>query len=239
MRRPLEYLATWLGLFYLAMLLLLAAPSLWVCCLVLPASRRRAFTQRSITRLFRLYLGSLQRLGWAQLDLQELEALGTAGPMLVAPNHPCLLDAVMLLAYMPKAVCLMKHALMSNPLYSYGARTAGYVANESAVSMVRRVREAVALGEQILVFPEGTRTITPPANQVSGVFALIAKCAELPIQVVYIESESDFLGKQWPLWKAPHLPVRFRAVLGPVIPAGTGPEELKQRVQALYACHFS
>jgi 1-acyl-sn-glycerol-3-phosphate acyltransferase len=238
MRRPFEYAATWLGLLYLAVLLLLAGAGLWLCCLVLPAARRRAFAQLSITRLFRLYLGTLTTLGWAKLDLSQLESLKTAGPMLVAPNHPCLLDAVMLLAHMPKAVCLMKQDLMANPLYGYGARTAGYVANESAVSMVRRVREAVLLGEQILIFPEGTRTITPPANPVSGVFALIAKCAELPIQVVYIESNSNFLGKHWPLWKAPHLPVRYRAVLGPIIPSGTGSEDIKQRVQALYTQHF-
>jgi 1-acyl-sn-glycerol-3-phosphate acyltransferase len=238
MRRPFEYLFTWLGLAYLGFLLIVAGTSLWCCSLLMPVSARRGFAQRSISRLFRLYLGTLRALGWLKLDLTELEELKSAGPMLVAPNHPCLLDAVMLLAYMPRSVCMMKQTLMRNPLYGFGARAAGYVANESAVSMVRKVREARGLGEQILVFPEGTRTVTPPANPLSGVFALLAKCADLPIQVVYIETDSDFLGKHWPLWKAPHLPVHYRAVLGPKLSAEANSECLVQRVQQMYAQHF-
>jgi 1-acyl-sn-glycerol-3-phosphate acyltransferase len=238
MRRPFEYLFTWLGLAYLGILLVLAGLSLWVCCLLMPVRARRGFTQRSISRLFRVYLGTLQTLGWVKLDLTQLADLQSAGPMVVAPNHPCLLDAVMLLAYMPRSVCMMKQALMRNPLYGFGARTAGYVANESAVTMVRKVREASELGEQILVFPEGTRTVSPPANPLSGVFVLLAKCADLPIQVVYIESDSDFLGKHWPLWKAPRLPVHYRAVLGPKISAQANSDSVVHRVQQLYAQHF-
>jgi 1-acyl-sn-glycerol-3-phosphate acyltransferase len=158
--------------------------------------------------------------------------------MVVAPNHPCLLDAVMLLAYMPRSVCMMKQSLMRNPLYAFGARTAGYVANESAVSMVRKVREASELGEQILVFPEGTRTLSPPANPLSGLFALLAKCANLPVQVVYIETDGEFLGKHWPLWKAPHLPVHYRAVLGPKLSAQGNSDSLVLSVQQMYAQHF-
>ena len=105
-RRPFEYLFTWLGLAYLGLLLLGATVSLWVTLWFVAPANHRAFTQRSIARLFRIYLGTLKVLGWVKLDLSQLKALKSQGPILVAPNHPCLLDAVLMLSYMPKAVCL-------------------------------------------------------------------------------------------------------------------------------------
>jgi 1-acyl-sn-glycerol-3-phosphate acyltransferase len=43
---------------------------------------------------------------------------------------------------------------------------------------------------------------------------LIAKLAQAPIQTVFIETDSPYLGKGWPLWRVPPLPLVFTLRLG-------------------------
>jgi 1-acyl-sn-glycerol-3-phosphate acyltransferase len=69
-------------------------------------------------------------------------------------------------------------------------------------------------GGQLVIFPEGTRTVMPPLNAFRPGVTLIAKLAQAPIQTVFIETDSPYLGKGWPLWRVPPLPIVFRLRLG-------------------------
>jgi hypothetical protein len=43
---------------------------------------------------------------------------------------------------------------------------------------------------------------------------LIAKLAQAPIQTVFIDTDSPYLSKGWPLWRVPPLPIVFTLRLG-------------------------
>jgi 1-acyl-sn-glycerol-3-phosphate acyltransferase len=72
----------------------------------------------------------------------------------------------------------------------------------------------VRAGGQLLIFPEGTRTTRKPVNRFKGGFALIAKTARVPVQTVFIETNSPFLSKGWPIFRKPEFPLIYRARLG-------------------------
>jgi 1-acyl-sn-glycerol-3-phosphate acyltransferase len=79
------------------------------------------------------------------------------------------------------------------------------------------IRDAVAslhAGGQLVLFPEGTRTVQTPINPLRPGITLIAHLAEVPIQTVIIETESPYLRKGWPLLRMPPLPIVMRARLG-------------------------
>ena len=85
------------------------------------------------------------------------------------------------------------------------------------LEMVHATKLAIAKLRQnrpLLLFPEGTRTTRQPVNQFRGGFALMAKLAGVPVQTVFIETNSRFLGKGWPLLKKPDLPLVYRVHLG-------------------------
>ena len=68
-----------------------------------------------------------------------------------------------------------------------------------------------------MIFPEGTRTLGYPGNvlnPLSRSTALIATRAGVPVQTVIIEFSSPYLGKGWPLWRKPSLPLTCRVRLG-------------------------
>jgi len=50
---------------------------------------------------FRCYLWLLRWTGAFRFDCAALDALRDAGPLIIAPNHPGLLDAVMILSRLP------------------------------------------------------------------------------------------------------------------------------------------
>lgn len=208
------YVALWYGLALLGLgslaWSLLAVP----LRLVLPARAGRALGRSVIARGFRFYLGALQAVGAARFDVGALDALRGAGPLILAPNHPSLLDAVMLLSRLPQAACVLKAPLADSVVFGAGARLAGYIRNDWAIGMVRHSVDELRDGGQLLLFPEGTRTTRAPVNPFRGAIALIAQQAGVPVQTVFIETDNPFLGKGWPLTRRPRLPLRYRVRLG-------------------------
>ncbi len=170
--------------------------------------------RRTVTVLSRWYLGLLRICGVAECDLRALDALREERTLIIAPNHPCLLDVIMMASRLPHVTCIIKTTLRDNPLYGGGVRLTDYICNQPSLAMIRAAIAAVSDGSPLLIFPEGTRTVTESVNGFKGGFALVAKAARAPVQTVFIETDSAFLGKGWPLWKKPAMPVVYRVRLG-------------------------
>lgn len=181
---------------------------------VLPASLRTRTGRRTIGILFRAFLTMMSTSGVMKLDLSQLDSLRGQPGLVIAPNHPSLLDAVFVIAHVPEVSCIMKAEIWDNAVLGGGARLAGYIRNDSVNTMVRSSARELRAGWPLLVFPEGTRTRSSPINDFKGGFALIAKVARAPIQTVFIETDSPFLSKGWPLLKKPRFPLVYRARLG-------------------------
>jgi len=181
---------------------------------VLPLERGAAVGRRGIMIGFRLYAWSLSVTGTYQLDLSAIDALREGPPLILAPNHPCLIDALLILTRHPNIVCVMKAALMRNLFLGAGSRLARYVKNESSRQMVKESVAHLRHGGVLLLFPEGTRTTRAPINPLVGSVGLIAKHAGVPVQALIIETDSPYLSKGWPLFRRPSLPIIYRVRLG-------------------------
>ena len=152
--------------------------------------------------------------GMLRLEGEALDALRDEPGLIVAANHPSMLDALMLVARLPKSACIMKASLMRNPFLGPGARLARYIRNDSPRGMVRLAVDDLRAGGQLVLFPEGTRTTEQPLNAFHSALTLISKRAEAPIQAVLIDTDSPYLSKGWPLWRLPPLPIVFTVRLG-------------------------
>jgi 1-acyl-sn-glycerol-3-phosphate acyltransferase len=182
---------------------------------VLPPKVSRRIGPALVTGFARRYIALLSAGGKVKFDLAELDALqGEAGGLVIAPNHPSMLDAVMIVSRLPRVVCIAKAQLWDNPLLGGGMRMAGYIRNDAPVKLTKLAAARLEEGQQLLLFPEGTRTTRRPVNGLRGGFALTAKLAGVPVQTVFIEASSPFLGKGWPLFKKPDFPLVYRVRLG-------------------------
>jgi 1-acyl-sn-glycerol-3-phosphate acyltransferase len=182
--------------------------------LILPRRIGTAVGRRGIMAGFRLYSWSLWITGTYRLDLRAIDSLKAGPPLILAPNHPALIDALLILTRHPNLVCVMKSQLMNNVFLGAGSRLAGYVRNEPSRQMIKESVAHLQAGAVLLLFPEGTRTTRAPINPLAGSVGLIAKYAKVSVQTLLIETDSPFLSKGWPLFKRPELPITYRVRLG-------------------------
>lgn len=239
MRRTLrhcrEYIALDLALFLLGAGCLAWSAAALPLTVLLPRELGLRIGRRGISVGFRLYLWAVEMLGACRFNLADIDCLRGAGPLVIAPNHPSLLDALMILSRLPDTVCILKAGLIDNVFMGAGARLAGYIRNDWFVGVIKCALQELADGYHLLVFPEGTRSAGDSLLEFKGSAALIACRAKVPVQTLIIEADSRFLGKGWPLYRRPDMPVNFRIRLGERFEPGDDPQALNQRLQQYFA----
>jgi 1-acyl-sn-glycerol-3-phosphate acyltransferase len=209
-----ETVRLYLGYLVLALICMVISLAALPMRLALPRSSRKRMGRRLIGGAARTYLAFLAWIGACRFDLEALDELRGAPPMMIAPNHPSLLDALLILSGVPDATCIMKADIVNSMLYGAAARLAGYVRNTPLRTMVQSAVDDLHQGSHVLLFPEGTRTTRFPVGRLQGTTALIAKNAGVPVQTVFIETDSGFLGKGWSLLWTPRMPITCRVRLG-------------------------
>ena len=214
LRSTYGYLVVYSGLLVFGLMCLVWSGTAGLLSHLLSEERGRVLGRWVTSYGFRCYLQLVALTGAFRFDLRALDALREAGPLIIAPNHPSLLDAVMVLSRLPNVACVMKADLINNRIYGASARLAGYIRNDDFIGGVTQAVEDLEAGGQLLLFPEGTRTTRAPINRLKGGAPLVSKRSGVPIQTVLIETTSPFLSKGWPLHRIPSMPVCYRARLG-------------------------
>jgi 1-acyl-sn-glycerol-3-phosphate acyltransferase len=214
LKRARDYLTTYLLLAILAVMIIGWTVAALLLLSPLPRRWRRAGARRSMMRGFRLFARFLTLSGACELDLTAIDALRGGPPLILAPNHPTSMDAILFLTRHPDLACILKPALLNNLFLGAGARLAGFIRSDPPLRMIKDAVAELERGAVVLLFPEGTRTTRHPVNALTGSVAVIARRARAPIQVALIETDSPYLGKGWPILKAPRLPIRYRVRLG-------------------------
>ncbi len=203
---------TGFGCYGVMALVVLAA--CWLVALPVRGERRKRRCQYLVYVAFKWWEAIMERIGVFHVDFPEIEAIRTLRGTIIAPSHPSLIDAPHFLARMPRLTCLMKKSVLQNPFMGRSSKLAGYLPNDHGREFIRLGRDALRAGDNLLIFPEGTRTVAPPVNPFKNGFALMAKLAEAPVQTVFIEMSYPYLGKRWKLTRLPVFPVQIRIRLG-------------------------
>ncbi|MGH7997398.1 MAG: lysophospholipid acyltransferase family protein [Opitutaceae bacterium] len=184
-------------------------------CLVLllfsrPRERFGGWVRAAIRRLFQVWTAWLEFAGLVAFEWDAPPGR-LARPAIYVANHPSLLDATFLLSRLPDAITIFKARLLDNPLLGPAARLAGYAPGNAGVDLIRRLADEAAGGRTVLIFPEGTRT-APAAdcNELKPGFALIARRARLPVEVLVIRANRDLLPRGGAWWRAPRAPSLYR-----------------------------
>ena len=203
---------------------------------LLPAAAGSRLGRAGISRGYALFWAVAQGVGMMRIDSRALHGLAAQpGGLIVAANHPSMLDALLVVACLPRGVCIMKASLMRNLFLGTGARLARYIRNDSPHGMISDAVQSLREGAQLVVFPEGTRTVRRPVNAFLPGITLIAQRAQVPIQTVIIETDSPYLGKGWPIWRTPPAVVSFKLRLGERFAPQADHAELLRTLEGYFA----
>jgi len=195
--------------------------------------RRSLLARRIIHHLFRAFVALMCGLGLCSVEVRQRERLQRRG-LLILASHPSLIDVVFLMALVRDADCIVKAALLRNPFTRGPVRAAGFVCNDSGPGMIDDCVASVRSGNNLIVFPEGTRT---PAGMALGRLqrgaAHLAMRGELPITPVRITCTQQMLGKTDKWWRVPRQAGHFVIDVGDDIPVDL--HSAKSGAQALAA----
>jgi 1-acyl-sn-glycerol-3-phosphate acyltransferase len=229
-----SYICVYPGLVFLAILCLgwslIALPAYYL----LPARTGTRVGRFVISAGFGLFLGLVKWMGAFNFDLQELAELRQESGVILAPNHPQLIDALILLTCHRNMVCVMKTQLMKSVLLSAGSRLARFIGNTPPRRMIKQAVAALEDGGVLLLFPEGTRSVNAPINELQMSVGVIAKHAKCPVLTILIETDAPYLGKGWPLLRVPQLPITYRVRLGRRFDAPTDARQFTQELEAYF-----
>lgn len=156
------------------------------------------FTQKVIKYAFRTFIEGLKLWGVMTYEVKNLHKLEHSYGELVVANHPCLLDVVMLIAFMPRANCVVKQALWQNPFTHAPVKSAGYILNQGSQAFIDACIDKLQTQQagSLIIFPEGTRTERQQMlNDFQRGAANIAVRANVPIRPVLIRCTPSTLTK--------------------------------------------
>jgi len=111
--------------------------------------------RNSIKVLCRFYVDTMQFLGLMNYFVEGPMPTKLRGHMVIS-NHSMLIDALFALAYVDNLCCVAKSALLKNPFTRIPIKLAGYISNDDP-DLINTVGKKLNNGENILIFPEGTR----------------------------------------------------------------------------------
>jgi 1-acyl-sn-glycerol-3-phosphate acyltransferase len=172
-------------------------------------ARRTALARAVIRVAFRTFIALMQGLGVLRYEIIGAQRLERDG-LLILANHPTLIDTVFLMALVRRADCIVKANLWNNPFTGGPVRAAGYLNNDSGVDLVDDCIASLRSGNNLIVFPEGTRTPGSGAICLKRGAANIAVRGGCDVTPVVITCHPMTLGKGEKWWRVPARFARFR-----------------------------
>jgi 1-acyl-sn-glycerol-3-phosphate acyltransferase len=150
-------------------------------------------------------------------EISGRENIGSGQSYLILANHPSLIDVIFLFSLFPEANCIVKAAMVRNPLFFALMRSAGYISNEDPVAMLLHATESLQAGESLILFPEGTRTRSGCQPEFSAGAAAIAVRAGSQCLPIFISCTPTTLTSQDKWYQVPERRVKFVAAIQPAL----------------------
>jgi len=190
---------------------LLIHPMIWL--LVRNATQRRKLSRRIVGSSMALFVWTMKTLGVLEYSVSGCDKARADTGYLIVANHPTLIDVVFLLSLFPDAECVVKVAMVRNPLFFVLIKSAGYISNEDPVAMLYNSVERLKSGSSLIFFPEGTRTKSGNSPKFSSGAAAIAVRAGCECLPVFINCYPATLTRQDHWYRIPDSKVRFRIAI--------------------------
>lgn len=201
---PVDFAAVAGYSFYLLSHVVFSALVVPVFLVLYPFGRlRHAF----IRRVFRWYVRFLTQVYLPLLHVYRVEEIsgveraGEHEPAVYVANHRSRIDGPFLLGLIPNAGVLIKTTYAKNPLYAGLVKYLDFVsvdsrAFNSLLDALEDAKRLISQGKNLLVFPEGTRSLTGRLLPFRDMAFRIAMAAHVPVIPVVIHSDMPFMGKQ-------------------------------------------
>ena len=174
--------------------------------------------QQAVHIMFRGFVYMLTWAGVIKVSPENIARLTSAKVRVVIVNHPTLVDVVVLISLMPNAGCIVKQGIWRNPFMRGVVACAGYIPNRGAELLLEDCRHVLKNGTNLIIFPEGTRTVLGTSiNSFARGAANIALRTKTDLLPVVLRTNAPGLSKQEAWYQIPRRTIGMRVEVGETI----------------------
>ncbi len=182
------------GVRSLAFMAFMVLTTLVLATLSLPVLLLGQDMVRSVAKIWtRVILSGLKIITGISHRIEGAENIPEGGA-LVAANHQSMWETIALYDILPRPVVILRKELARIPIYGWWAKPSGNIVVDrdggakALRAMRTAAREKIAAGEQVVVFPEGTRIAAGATAKFHSGVAGIYNAAETPCTPVAHDS---------------------------------------------------
>jgi 1-acyl-sn-glycerol-3-phosphate acyltransferase len=185
----------------------------------------------SMARFWSLgWLYAYNRICGVEYEVQGAENV-PAGSCIIAMKHQSIWESCAVFAILSRPIFILKSELMWIPIFGWVMKWIGCIAvkrgagRAALTSMIRGGRQARSRGNQVVIFPEGTRSA--PGSQASYKSGVSHLYSALNLPCVPVALNSGFL---WPRRRFLRPPGLITVRILPAIPAGQPRQQMFDRM---------
>ena len=198
-----RWIFSFLAYFLYGFFSLLAALIFFIPFLILPQKTTKIIAQFLVHLSYFFLTKFLIFTGVMAIKVDNKNLLkGLKGTLIVA-NHPSFLDIVVLLSILPKADCIVKSSLWHNPIVGSMVRASQYIISDNPHQLVETCTQRLKAGNNVVIFPEGTRSNPESLKAFKRGFATIAVNSECSLVPVFFQCTPPALTKKCKWYSIP------------------------------------
>jgi len=148
--------------------------------------RFRKAGHRFISMMFRFFVGFMTVIGCSYLTTPDKKKFRSLKSCVVVANHPSLLDVVMLISLIPNADCIVNAYLGEKNILHIIVRQLYIPTSLTHEEIMTKCAESLHDGSCLIIFPEGTRSLSGGQHPYKKGAARIALTSGCPIVPVYM-----------------------------------------------------
>lgn len=192
--------------------------------------------RKTVHYSFKFFISLMAFTGVFKFKLEEMSHLADCEGHLILANHPSLIDVVVLISIIPNTDCVVKAHLFNNPFIKGVVSGTGYISNAQPDELIKDCNKSLEAGNNLIVFPEGTRTKPGKDVEFQRGAANIALRCQAPIKAIQIQVTPSSLTKNRPWYKVPLTQPHF--VIQELVLAPQSPQ-LDLNMASKQARHFN
>lgn len=175
--------------------------------------KQKQLARTTVHHTFKWFISFMASVGVFKFDLESALKLKDLQGHLILANHPSLIDVVVLISIIPNADCVVKAHLFKNPFIRGVVKNTGYISNADPEGLLLDCKATLAAGNNLIIFPEGTRSQPGKKLKFQRGAANIALRCQANIAYVLIDVCPPSLTKSVAWYKVPECKAKFTATL--------------------------
>jgi len=187
--------------------------------LISDVNRRKYIARKTVHYAFKFFIAFMALVGIFKFDLTQAKQLKQLKGHLILANHPSLIDVVVLISMLPNADCVVKTHLFKNVFLRGVVSNTGYISNAEPDGLMQDCQASLAAGNNLIIFPQGTRSKPAEALKFQRGAANIAVRCQAKVTSVLLKVSPTTLTKHTPWYKIPATKAHFSAMIVESTPA--------------------